>query len=450
MSTTNQGIKLFLLGGFDVRLNGQTVNAFAYNKLRALLAYLAVNQEHEIKREVLAELLWGENDNATARANLRRALSNLRRLLETPSGPPLFLADKQSIRFQPDIYVDSVVFLKLISSENDEAGLAAHNRALSLYQGEFMAGFTLPDCPRFEAWLQIQREALCRSVFSLLEKLSTSYMRLGDYKSALTFALRYIELESWNEEAHRRVMRLYALNAQHSLAVRQYELCSHILQAELGVLPSVETQQLFAAISGGKFERRSCPDIPLPQAVSTKASERRQATVLYCDLHVDVQNDADEVLVLLQMSHKRCVEVVRKYSGYVVQSHGGGFFAYFGCSEAIENAACLAVEAALIIIQDAVEPVELRIGVHTGIVISGGDAFMPDKLGIVSNLAVQLSLIVSTNEVVMSHDTHQIAGGYFNCISLGVQSSLRALQSTEIFKVIQRNEVSSRIDMATR
>lgn len=436
MPTTNHGIKLMLLGGFDVRLNGQAVNAFSYNKLRALLAYLAVNQEHEIKREVLAELLWGENDNATARANLRRALSNLRRLLESPSGLALFLADKQSIRFQPDIYVDSVVFLKLISSENDEAGLAAHNCALSLYQGEFMAGFSLPDCPKFEEWLQIQREALRRSVFSLLEKLSAVYMRLGDYKAALTFALRYIVLESWNEEAHRRVMRLYALNGQHSLAVRQFELCGNILQEDLGVLPSVDTQQLYDAIRGGKFERRSRPDMPMRQAVSTTVSERCQATVLYCELHVDVQNDADEALVLLQTRHNHCVEIVRKYFGYVVQSHGGGFFAYFGCLEAVENTACLAVEAALETIRDAVGSVELRIGIHTGIVISGGDTFMPDKLGIVSNLAVQLSHLAPSNEVVVSHVTHQITGGYFNCISLGVQSSLRAFQATEIFKVI--------------
>ena len=104
------GLRLRLLGGFTCTLNGRPVTGIAYDKMRALLAYLAVEPARDHRREVLAELFWSGNNPQTARTNLRRTLSDLRRVLETTDGPELFFATKSTIRFIPNAIVDVAQF----------------------------------------------------------------------------------------------------------------------------------------------------------------------------------------------------------------------------------------------------------------------------------------------------------------------------------------------------
>jgi len=255
----NQGLALILLGGFDARLNGHPIAGISYSKMRALLAYLAVEREQDHKREVLAELLWRGNDPKTARGNLRRTLSDLRRALELPTGTVLFSADKHTIRLNPDLFIDALEFSAATSciaapTETHCAPcLAQMEHIAGLYRGEFMAGFSLPDCPDFEDWLQVQREALQCRALALLEKLSNCHEQFGVYGNALPFALRYTELEPWDEAGHRRAMRLYALNGQVSAAIAQYEACCRLLKKELGALPGEDTRQLAERIRKGEL-----------------------------------------------------------------------------------------------------------------------------------------------------------------------------------------------------
>ena len=107
---SNQGLQLRLLGALHAQLNGQPVSGLSYNKMRALLAYLAVEGEQDHKREALAELLWAGQNASTARGNLRRTLEDLRRVLELPSGDSLFFASKHSIRFRTNGSVDVLDF----------------------------------------------------------------------------------------------------------------------------------------------------------------------------------------------------------------------------------------------------------------------------------------------------------------------------------------------------
>ena len=70
-------LELSCLGGFVARLDGQAIARFCSGKARALLAYLAVESDRPHPRETLAGLLWPDQSDATARANLRQALTNL-------------------------------------------------------------------------------------------------------------------------------------------------------------------------------------------------------------------------------------------------------------------------------------------------------------------------------------------------------------------------------------
>ncbi|HEY8035853.1 MAG TPA: BTAD domain-containing putative transcriptional regulator [Methylobacter sp.] len=461
-----------MLGGFDARMNGHPITGISYNKMRALLAYLAVEREQDHSREALAELLWSGFDPTTARDNLRRALSNLRKALETPSGTNIFSADKHTIRFLPNIYIDAIDFIRQTPTLPDDRDAAHHEeRVIALYRGEFLAGLSIPDSPDFEDWLQIQRESLHRRALALLEKLSNSHARVGDYSKALQFALRHTELEPWNENAHCRVMHLYALNGQNSAAIQQYEICRLLLEKDLGVLPSEETQHLYEQIRNGKLPRRSTDIIPLEAAplrtISSSpieqrkadrrkasgselfrvaASELRQVSVLYCDLITAAIDDPNEIMALLRPPQSRCVKIIQQFSGHIVQTHGGGLLAYFGYPQADEYAARRAVQAALAVTRETSRDIKIRASVHTGLIITGSETSMPDTTGITSKLAIQLRQSIEYGRVAISQDTHSIVAGYFDCISLGVQSFSEFARSLETFKVVQENGARTRLD----
>src|SRR5512136_1772440 len=93
-------LSLSLLGSFQATLDGRPVTAFASDKVRALLAYLAVEADRPHRREALAGLLWPDWPDASAQTNLRNALSNLRKAIgDRQAEPPFLLVTRETIQF---------------------------------------------------------------------------------------------------------------------------------------------------------------------------------------------------------------------------------------------------------------------------------------------------------------------------------------------------------------
>lgn len=96
-------LSLHLLGPVEVSLDGEPVTGFKYDKVRALLAYLAVEVERPHRREWLAELFWPGLSSRAARSNLRNALAVLRRAINdrTATPPHLFISHERSSSTAP-------------------------------------------------------------------------------------------------------------------------------------------------------------------------------------------------------------------------------------------------------------------------------------------------------------------------------------------------------------
>ncbi|EIC23391.1 adenylate/guanylate cyclase family protein,putative transcriptional regulator [Thiorhodovibrio frisius] len=465
MGIGNRGraLALRLFNGFDIRLDGRPIDGVSYNTMRALLAYLAVEPPRDHRREFLAELLWEGQDPTTARGNLRRALSDLRRAIEGPSGKGLFIAGKQSLRFIPDLSIDVFNFTRPLaacdrqSEQQCRACLAEMEQTAGLYRGEFLRGFALPGCYAFDEWLLHQREALHRHALALFERLATCHERLGHHAGALPFALRYVELEPTDESGHRRVMRLYALDNQSGVALHQYSKCVQLLKSELAALPEEETQRLARQIRRGDVGAAARPRTKgqARLAVSAAPAERRQVTVLYCELTLREAFDSDdpeEALERLRSPQARCLDIVRRHGGHTVQAHGGGLLVYFGYPQANENAARHGVNAALAMVQDAGAVIEARIGVHTGMIVTGLDPSIPDSVGQTSRLAIQFrqTLPPGQSGVAISDATHAIAGRYFECAELRDMPTPGAAKARCVYRVMRANSARSRLDAATR
>jgi predicted ATPase/DNA-binding SARP family transcriptional activator len=245
-------LKLFVLGQPRLEHDEGPIE-LNLRKALALLVYLAVSGRPH-SRDALATLLWPESDGREGRARLRRTLHRLNEAL----GGDVLDAGPDTIRLHPaaNLWLDCAAL-----RQHATAGLAAAaqdqfaperlghlSAAVELYTEDFLAGFTLPDSPTFDEWQFFQRESLRQLYGQVLEQLVQAYRSQQAWDQAIAYARRWLALDELHEPAHRALMRLYAWAGRHAAALRQYQECTRILDAELGVAPVEETTALYEAI----------------------------------------------------------------------------------------------------------------------------------------------------------------------------------------------------------
>jgi predicted ATPase/DNA-binding SARP family transcriptional activator len=247
-------LELSFLGPFQVKLDSQPVTSFEADKVRALLAYLAVESDHSHRREGLAALFWPGWPDTSARTSLRNALSNLRKAIGDDNvEPPFLLITRETIQFnsESDYYLDTAEIERI--ARESHATIEQLQSAIDHYRGSFLEGFTLKDCPGFDDWERIIRERMQQIVSGLLFRLAEKYERSKDYEKAIGDVRKRLELEPWQEDAHRQLMRLLAASGQRPAALAQFEACKRSLKAELGVEPEAETVRLYESIRDSRL-----------------------------------------------------------------------------------------------------------------------------------------------------------------------------------------------------
>src|SRR3712207_518356 len=99
-----------LLGPFEVTIDGEPVTTFEYAKVRALLAYLAMESQRPVPRAELAALLWPDQPERAARASLSQALTTLRNALgEKAADRPVLISDALSVRLNQESGIETDV-----------------------------------------------------------------------------------------------------------------------------------------------------------------------------------------------------------------------------------------------------------------------------------------------------------------------------------------------------
>jgi WD40 repeat protein/DNA-binding SARP family transcriptional activator len=263
-------LRLELLGRFQVSLGGTSITTFESNKVRALLAYLAVETQHPHSREKLAAILWPDWPDRAALSNLRYALSDLRKVIgDRTADPPFLLISREAIQFntESDHLLDVAQFIEL-TSPGDGDGIGSLEQAVSLYQGEFLEGFSVSEAAPFEDWSRLKREQLQRVHLQALHKLAAALEVCGELERALPYARRQIEIDPLDESAHRQLMRLLALSGMGGAALTQYETCRKVLQTELGAEPSQETAQLYQLLLKGELPPTPPSELLRPERVA--------------------------------------------------------------------------------------------------------------------------------------------------------------------------------------
>ncbi len=154
-------LELLLFGTFQARLDGEEITAFKSQRVRALLAYLAVEAKRPHSRATLAALLWPEYSEKDARNNLRYALYNLRLAIhDQQADPPFLIMEPETIQFnlKSNYNLDVTQFSRLLQAGKGQAAAPENlEQAIHFYRGEFLEGFSSPDSLELDEWLTLKR-----------------------------------------------------------------------------------------------------------------------------------------------------------------------------------------------------------------------------------------------------------------------------------------------------
>jgi class 3 adenylate cyclase/predicted ATPase len=256
------------------------------------------------------------------------------------------------------------------------------------------------------------------------------------------------------------------------LGLGQYEATFRESEIDADVLPDlteVDLEKLGIPLGHRKRLLRAigslgrAPGGALPLVPPTeKAAERRQLTVMFCDLigstAISADRDPEDMREIIGAYHRCCTEQITKAGGFVAKYMGDGVLAYFGYPQAHEDDAERAVHSGLALVNamsrlktahDAV--LQVRIGIATGLVVVGdligeGAAQEQAVVGDTPNLAARLQGIAEPNTVVVADSTRRLLGNLFELKDLGAKDLKGITAPAHAWAAVRASSVESRFD----
>jgi class 3 adenylate cyclase/predicted ATPase len=236
---------------------------------------------------------------------------------------------------------------------------------------------------------------------------------------------------------------------------------------EIGVPSLGHRRQLLRAIAelnsvekgAPKFApETAAPVTPQPQ----NAAERRQLTVMFVDLvgstALSARLDPEDMREIVGAYHRSCAEQIAKVGGFVAKYMGDGVLAYFGYPQAHEHDAERAVLAGLALVEAvpmlktaAGSPLQVRVGIATGLVVVGdligsGEAQERGVVGDTPNLAARLQALAEPNMVVIADSSRRLLGNLFELEDLGLRDLKGIAGPARAWVALRASSVESRFD----
>jgi class 3 adenylate cyclase len=226
----------------------------------------------------------------------------------------------------------------------------------------------------------------------------------------------------------------------------------------------------FCPACGKKLTASNCDPaatsaVPTSPIVLARASaERRQLTVMFCDLVnstvLSARLDPEDMGDVLRVYHDGCAKIVARFEGFVAKYMGDGVLVYFGYPHAHEDDAERAVRAGLALVEAigaTVLPLpgelklQLRVGIATGLVVVGdligsGAAQEEAVVGETPNLAARLQGLAAPNAVVIGADTRRLTGGLFEYRDLGAATLKGFADPVQAWQVVGPSAIESRFE----
>ncbi|MGI9336242.1 MAG: AAA family ATPase, partial [Gammaproteobacteria bacterium] len=201
-------------------------------------------------------------------------------------------------------------------------------------------------------------------------------------------------------------------------------------------------------------------------AVAEQRPQRRQLTVLFCDLvgstALSRQLDPEDLREVITAYRNTCVPIIARYDGFVQQYVGDGISVLFGYPVAHEDDAGRAAYAGLGIVNAmpglsaslrklGVDELQVRIGIATGLVVAGerqgsGSAQVETIIGETPNLAARLQNLAEPNSVIVGASTQQLLGTSFEYVDLGAHEIKGFDAAVAAYRVLRPSRARTRFE----
>jgi len=232
---------------------------------------------------------------------------------------------------------------------------------------------------------------------------------------------------------------------------------------DIGVLLGHRRKMLAAIGDLTDATRAATPSAPATTDLpAVDGAERRQLTVMFCDLvgstALSAKLDPEDLRGIIGAYHRCCAELVVRNGGFVAKYMGDGVLAYFGYPQAHEHDAERSVQAGLALVEALPKlataagfPLSMRVGIATGLVVVGdligsGEAQERGIVGETPNLAARLQGIAEPNTVVIADGTRNLLGNLFELKDLGARDLKGIPEPARAWAALRVSSVGSRFD----
>ncbi|MBV8132565.1 MAG: AAA family ATPase, partial [Alphaproteobacteria bacterium] len=227
---------------------------------------------------------------------------------------------------------------------------------------------------------------------------------------------------------------------------------------DLGVSLVGHRRRLLDAIAAlGSAE---APSAPSPPAAAAGEAERRQLTVMFCDLvgstALSTRFDPEDLRELIGAYHRAVADTVGRFDGFVAKYMGDGVLVYFGYPQAHEDDAERAVRTGLAVIEAVGrlpmrEDLRVHLGIATGLTVVGdligsGAAQERGVVGETPNLAARLQALAAPDTVVIADSTRRQVGALFEVEDLGPHALAGFAEPQRAWRVVGESGVVSRFE----
>jgi class 3 adenylate cyclase/tetratricopeptide (TPR) repeat protein len=263
---------------------------------------------------------------------------------------------------------------------------------------------------------------------------------------------------------------------RYEAAFRDNEINEQVLASltqedlkEIGVGPVGHRRMLLEAIAalhadkgGGAPSADAATTSSAPSISFEDRAERRQVTVMFCDLvgstALSVRMDPEDLREVISAYQNSVAETVGRFGGFVARYIGDGILAYFGYPHAHEHDAERAVRAGLELVEAAPKlktaagvPMQVRVGIATGLVvvgdlIGGGSVQEHEVVGETPNLAARLQTLAEPGTVVISSSTRGLIGGFFDYRDLGAVALKGFAETVPAWQALGASAAESRFE----
>jgi ATP/maltotriose-dependent transcriptional regulator MalT len=234
-------LRIQALGKAEVIVDGKAVsNSDWQTKVARDLFFCLLANSNGLSREAICAIFWAENSPQQLKEQFKITIRRIRRVL----GPEaiLFQEDRYFFNETLDYEYDVELFLKKLEQARPitdrKKQLMAYQELLTLYQGDY-----LPEISG--VWALPERRRLAQLYQETIMKLAHYYLETKEYEAMLEQCQLALAQDPCLEQAHRLAMRAHAALGNPVEVTRQFQYCQQVLQTEIGVHPSPQTEALY-------------------------------------------------------------------------------------------------------------------------------------------------------------------------------------------------------------